>query len=266
MSNNIKWIFYDSYSKTQSNPISTEEAQMAIFKMRPKDAERFYLWTQGWQDWHSLTTYLQSGQTFFVSSFTIPKTNDDTLKATIRDVLEAAPSTNKLLHDEFTKSYSAINLNETMSGIDAPDKGVNQFDGEDITWSGVEKPKLDLNKFQKNKNLDNRETRHELKIEVILISPKGRSFRSKSKNISLSGSLLEDNIPFDYFGSVFDLVIVNQQTKDPSYSRVSLKGKTVGDGLTQRLCYVDITDTQRNNLQKLLQDYIHAQRAQKKSA
>lgn len=266
MSNNIKWIFYDSYSKTQSNPISTEEAQMAIFKMRPKDAERFYLWTQGWQEWHSLTAYLQSGQNFFVSSFTIPKTNDDTLKATIRDVLESAPTTNKLLHDEFTKSFSAINLNETMSGIAEKEVGIDQFDGEDITWSGVEKPKLDLNKFNKKKNLDNRETRHELKIEVILISPKGRSFRSKSKNISLSGTLLEDNIPFDYYGSVFDVVIVNQQTKDPSYSRVSLKGKTVGDGLTQRLCYMEMTSAQKTNLQKLLQDYIQAQKNQKKSA
>lgn len=258
------WVLYDSLSKAQSNPVTTDEAQMAIFKMRPRDMERFFLWTQGWEEWQPLQFYLTTDQKHFVTSFTLQ--NEETVKAKIRDVLEMKSINNKKLHDEITGSYSSIHLREdTISDVNIPND--KQFDGEEISWENLEKPRIDFSKLKKKSAADNRETRHELKIEIILISTKGKSFRSKSKNISLSGSLLEDNIPFDYYGNVFDIVVVNQSARKKSMERISLKGKTVGDGLTQRLQYVGITDAKKQELQNFLQEYIDLQKTfSKKSA
>ncbi len=261
MSKNMFWVFYDSLSKAQSNPITTDEAQMAIFKMRPRDMERFFIWTQGWAECQSLVLYLKTDQSHFVSSFVTP--DENTIKARIRDVLEMSPANNKKLHDEITNSFSSIRLttDENFS-----EDSQQQFNADEITWSNLEKPKIDFTKIKNKKKLDYREERHQLKIEVILISNKGKTFRSKSINISLSGSLLEDNIPFDYYGMMFDVVVVNQNSKNTETCRISLKGKTVGDGLSQRLQYVEMSDIKKQELQNFLQDYIDLQKIYKKKA
>ncbi len=258
MSKNVTWVLYDSLSKAQSNPVTTEEAQMAIFKMRVRDLERFYLWTQGWKEWQSLKFYLSTEQKNFVSSFS--NQNEDTLKAHIRDVLEMAPLNNKKLHEEITRSFSSIKLEEETLTDAESDLAYKQYDGDDISWENLEKPTIDFSKLKQNRTADRREERHELKIEIILISTKGNSFRSKSKNISLSGSLLEDNIPFDYYGTTFDMVIINQSSRDPKLSRISLKGQTVGDGLTQRLQYTGISEVKREELENFLREYISLQK------
>ncbi len=260
MPTNMKWVFYDSLAKTQSNPISTDEAQMALFKMRPRDIERYYIWTVGWKEWQALSVYLTTDQKYFMTTFTVQ--NEDTVKARIRDVLEMPLP--KYAKPESTQSFSSIRLNDdTMTN---PDVGYQNYDGEQISWENIQKPAIDFSKL-KNKTVDKREQRHELKIEVILISPKGKTFRSKSKNISLSGSLLEDNIPFDYYGVTFDVVIVNKESKNPAGSRLSLKGKTVGEGLTQRFQYTQLTEEKKAALQVLLEDYVVLQKKfSKKSA
>jgi hypothetical protein len=247
-------------SKVQSNPVSTEDAQIMIFKMRPPQIERFFIWTTGWQNWQPLKSYLESDQKIFVSTFTIPKQGEDTVKATFRDVTEITQTqTNLQMLKEDTKAFSNIKLSEeTVSRIVEQEhyQQNKQIDADEITWSNVQKPDLDFSRLSKQP-LGKRETRHELKIEVILISTKGKSFRSRSKNISLSGSLLEDTIPFDYYGNIFEIVIINSTTKDPYKSRVQLKARTVGDGgLTQRIQYHNMNDQQKNSLQTLLEDYM----------
>jgi hypothetical protein len=258
MANQLYWVFYDSISKTQSNPLSTEDAQTSILKMRPQDMARFLVWTAGWENWQPLKSYLESDQKNFVSTFTLPlpMNNEETIKATLK---------------EDTKSLSSIKLTEeTISRIVRQEKQpeTKSFDADEITWSNIKKPDLDFSKIsEKVKSMDKRETRHELKIEVLLISPKGKTFRSRSKNISLSGSLLEDNIPFDYYDISFDVVVINNNTKDPQKSRVKLSGTTVGDGgLTQRIQYHNQTELQKKALQLLLEDYLSVHKKQRSKA
>ncbi|MEQ1722875.1 MAG: hypothetical protein ABL930_06835 [Pseudobdellovibrio sp.] len=271
MANKLNWVFYDSFSKTQSNPFSTEDAQTAILKMRPQDMARFLIWTAGWENWQSLKVYLESDQKNFVSTFTVPvpMSNEETIKATIKDVLENTQTQFRSKDD--TKSFSSIKLTEeTISRIVRQEKQpeTKSFDGDEITWSNIQKPDLDFSKIsEKAKFMGKRETRHELKIEVLLISSKGKSFRSRSKNISLSGSLLEDTIPFDYYDAPFDVVVINNNTNDPQKARVKLTGTTVGDGgLTQRIHYHNPTEQQKKALQLLLEDYISLQKKQSPKA
>lgn len=262
MSDKVRWVFYDSHAKTQSNPFSTEDAQMAILKMRPYDVARYLIWATGWQTWLPLMGYLESDQKNFRSSFNLPKNNDSALDVTQNYDLEATQTQAFQNKKEDTKSFSDIQLNEETIGSALKKERAKEavtFDGDEITWSNIQKPTLDFSKIGPKK-LGNRETRHELKIEVVLISTKGKSFRSRSKNISLSGSLLEDSIPFDYYGTVFDVVIINSHAKDPSRARVKLSAKTVGDGLTQRIHYHNPTAEQKKALQSLLEDYIALQK------
>lgn len=279
---NRKWIFFDSFSKTQSNPVSTEDAQLAIFKMSERDTERFFIWTAGWEKWQPLKAYLSSTQKIFFSSLqaamksNLPEetmTAFKTVKAREREVLEMKPAKPEVESEitrssrsitNFTKStpYSRISLQE--EDIEAPEEnaahseGEGQFDGDDITFSKIEKPKVNF-KSLNSKGLKDRSDRHELKIEILLIHPKGKTFRSRSQNISMSGSLLQDNIPFEYSGVTFDVVVINSQPSDPQFQRVSLKGKTIGDGITRRIHYVNINTTVKKALQGLLEAYLQAQ-------
>lgn len=267
MANKVLWVFYDSLSKTQSNPVSTEEAQTSIFKMRPQQIERFFIWTTGWQSWQPLRSYLESDQKNFVSTFTISKTGDETVKAVAREVLENT-LTNFRHKKEESQSVSVSGISgirldeETVSRLVRMEHPAQQadVDAASLNWADVQKPDVDFSKLA-NPAMAYRETRHELKIEILLISSKGKTFRSRSKNISLSGSLLEDSIPFDYYDTNFDIVIINNSAKDPTKSRVKMVAKVVGDGsITSRIHYCNPTEAQKKSLQYLLEDYIDAQK------
>lgn len=281
---NRRWLFYDSFSKTQSNPVSTEDAQLAILKMSEKDTERFFIWTAGWEKWQPLKAYLSSKQKIFFSSlqaameqhmpdtYSNSKTITKTIKAKEREVLEMKPA-DKRIEEEITKSsfntsitktsnYSRISLDETE--LEDTSKSSGRFDGDELTLSRmIQKPKINF-KSLNAKNLRERPDRHELKIEVLLISAKGKTFRSTSQNISLSGSLLENNIPFEYSGSLFDAVVINTLTTDRKFERITLKAKTVGEGLTQRIQFVNMTNENKKALQNLLEHYLNTKENQKK--
>lgn len=272
--------------------MTTTDAQASILKMRPQDVERFLLWTAGWQNWQPLKIYLESDQKNFVSTFTVSSINgktEATVKAMIRDVLEnpqASDHTRTSAHiqasfraknekkeETITRSYSSIRLEEeTISRIvrqeqaelEISEPEVKSFDVDEITWSKQEKPKLDFSNIT-HKKMSKRDLRHLLKIEILLISTKGKTFRSRSKNISLSGSLLEDTIPFDYYDSVFDIVIINAQVKDPTRSRVKMSASVVSKvgNLSQRIQYVNVTIKQKMDLQFMLEEYIEAQKKEK---
>ncbi len=268
------WVFYDSLSKTQSKPVSPEQAQTVILKMRPPEIGRFFIWSTGWDNWQPLKSYLETDQKNFVSTFITTKgnLNEETVKATFREVTEQTQTSFQMRKEvekeaEITasKTFADIRLGEeTVSKVIPAETEiikdpVVQFDGDEITWSGIQKPKVDFSAL--NKSMANRATRHELKIEILLISPKGKTFRSRSKNISLTGSLLQDTIPFDYYDTNFEVVVINNNTKDPLKARVKLIANTVkSEGLTQRIHFTNTTDGQKKSLQALLEDYIATQK------
>lgn len=272
MSKKVLWVFYDTLSKTQSNPIPTEDAQMSILKMRPQQVERFLIWTAGWESWMHLKQYLESNQKNFISTFTIPipKTRFETATAVIKEIIgniQPVKSQTNSTRKEVTRSYSNIHLNDdTFSHVSEhePSLGITDFDGNEASYDNIQKSTLDFSKINKRFR---RRRQKELKIEVLLISTKGKSFRSRSKNISLSGSLLEDTIPFDYYGTKFDVVIVNTQSDDQTKSRIQLSGIIKGNNgtLTHRLHFCDMTAIQKKSLKSLLEEYLEIQKKHKAS-
>ena len=261
MTQERKWIFYDSLSKTQSNPIASEEAQMAILKMKPKEWRRFFVWTTGWSSWQPLATFIKSDQTFFITEFAAYNPDEPTAKhSKLRDVIEMNKVSQKT-HKEITKSYSGVAFDdEVHPHQQASSYEQKTYDVDEMTWSNSKKPDINFKKLKDKMIFASRERRHELKIEILLVSNKGNIFRSSSKNISLSGSLLEDNIPFDYYGVVFEIIIVNRNAKQESNARLKLNARTVGEGLTQRLNFFEMTDLQKKNLHSFLEAYLEQQK------
>jgi len=283
------WIFYESISKTQSNPVSTQDAQLAILKMSEKDTERYFIWTTGWESWQPLKAYLSSNQKIFFSSLKAAIANNvpeetitayKTVKRSEREVLEMKPADHDIA-EEITKSnfnasfnssitktsrYSRISLKE--EAIDQSEENANfasKFDADELDIDANQKPKINFSSL-KDKSLKHRSDRHELKIEVLLITSAGKTFRSRSQNISLSGSLLEDNIPFDYTERMFDVVVIDSQQVDPKLQRVSLKAKTIGKGVTRRIHFLNATLTTKNALQNLLENYLQEALKKRKKA
>lgn len=254
MVEDVFWVFYNTVAKIQSNHFSTVEAQNSILKMHPREIKKYLIWSTGWENWQRLETYLKSDQKFFISTLTA-------------SILKSDQDTVKVASKEATKSFSNIQLREeTISRLVKEEQTKEEnFDGDEITWSNIQKPEVDFSKV-KNKVMGKRAIRHKFKIEVLLISAQDKTFRSRSINMSLSGALLEDTIPFDYYGRVFDVVVINHQTADPQKARVKLSAATVGDtGLTQRIQYKNITDLQKRSLWLLLEDYIGMQKKTKAS-
>lgn len=258
------WIIFDSITQVQSRPLTQEQLQSAIFKMKKSDFNRFHVWTTGWENWQALNLFLDGDQTIFIKDIETAKKQSEE-KTVRRPKKEMSESTNT---KSITKSVTAIRLSDEMTKTSFKTKTKEStFDGDSLTWSGATPPK-DLN-FSKLKKSDysKRAARHELKIEILLISTKGKTFRSHSKNISLTGTMLLDNVPFDYYGNLFDVVVVNKHTENKINSRVQLKAKTIGEGLTSRIQFENVTPEQKKKLSLLLNEYIEAQRAnEKKSA
>lgn len=237
-----KWIVLDSISKIQSQPLSDQQLQMSILRMHEKDWDRFFIWTESWQDWQPLRAFLKSDQKKILNVLNITKdtaSNDNTI----------------------TKSVTMVRADSEQSNPAYPRYDV-PIDMEQIDVDEIKPPaNLSFKKLSEKEAYKNRATRHDLKIEILLISKTGKTFRSYSKNISLSGTLLEDNIPFDYYGVVFDIVVVNRYAKDATHSRVQLKGSTVGDGVSRRIQFENLSQVTKNRLVFLLNEYLDNQKA-----
>jgi hypothetical protein len=251
MSSNKKkqqWIVLDSISKIQSQPLSDEQVQNSIMRMHEKDWDRFYIWTESWEKWQPLRQFLKSNDKNFSNIFNITK-KPEVNEATI------------------TKSVTYVRT-DMEAKSESPHSGQGKDLDMDQITSGQHKPPEDLSfkKLNDKENYKNRSTRHDLKIEILLISKMGKTFRSYSRNISLTGTLLEDNVPFDYYGEVFDVVVVNRYAKDAAYSRVQVKGITVGDGVSRRIQFEAVSDQAKNRLTILLNEYLENQKNVAKKA
>ena len=248
----VKWVIYDSISKVQSQPIEKETLQLIIYKMKPSDYKRFFIWTNGWENWQSLDVFLNSEQKEFY------KDKESAEKSKVRKTSKKEKTVTKSMtkiriDSEFTKTSAHIHE--------------KSFSGDNLTLSTIAPPvNISFKELSNNSaNYTKRATRHELKIEILLVTPKGKTFRSFSKNISLTGSLLEDNVPFDYYGCVFDVIVINRYASSPQNSRVQLKAKTAGEGLTARIHFENTSPTLKAKLKNLLEEYLSKQNNEKAS-
>lgn len=268
------WVLLDGITKIQSQPLQTEQLQLAILKLSERDWTRFYVWTQGWANWQLLKDFLNSDQKDFALTGT--QASEENVKAHIHAQIASRKKVTiqpQQQEDTVTKAVTkpplkngkAMTMVSSTEETIIPDSMEKDYNGDTIDESAYHKPPQPLDFKEINEAYKNRAERHELKIEILLISQKGKTFKSYSRNISLTGSLLEDNIPFDFYGVQFDMVVVNRNSLNPQNGRVQMRAETVGDGLTQRVRFVAPSETHKQRLMNLLNDYLTQQTKLRKS-
>lgn len=128
----------------------------------------------------------------------------------------------------------------------------NQFDfhGDHLNLDTKKVPPPKANPLSEKRT----SIRYVAALDVILVSKSGKTFRTISLNISMTGILLEAPIPKEFFGGVFDLIIGNRMEPDPKKNRFMFRGKLVGDlADPKRLTFVEPTKETATQLQALLQ-------------
>lgn len=254
------WIIYDAEKKTQTTPMSMVQAQVVLLSLANKDHDKFFLWTPGWNDWMSIRVFLASEQKYFVLSQP-PKPSERPTENTKplpfhEDTLTATHNTRATPPDSL---YTQVVVGEMPLKAQEPDDFyAKDFNGHELDFNKIAAIKPEVKK--KDPEPDGadrrREVRHDFKIEVVLVS-KIRSFRTYSKNISLSGTLLEHEIPKDFLNKPFDLIIVNPFDPDPARARLLFRAKIIGDMTnTRRLMFIEQDVAMTLRLDALLKAYV----------
>lgn len=276
------WIIFDAAEKRQTKPMSTLQTQMTLLNLKSKDMARFFLWTPGWTEWVPLAKFMESDQTYFViapapapAGMPKPPTLDDekTVRAggtfndddTVTHVFDSTPQ----MPPDGDDGYTTIVDVASTAAPGKPDYGyyADDFSAEKIDTDAKHSVQFNLpqNKKPAPSPSDRRiEERHQFKIEVILVNKHGRTFRTYSQNISLGGTLLEEDLPKEFINSRFDLILVNKFERNPAKGRLHFQGRVVGDYQNpRRLMFLDTDDHTRQRLQEMLQSYIDQQKKMK---
>ncbi len=254
--------------------MSVVQAQVTILSIPAQDHHKYFIWTPGWDDWTSIKEFIDSDQKYFVIAqppkpFDIPgpAEEENTLTAT-----QNAPST----QGGAVSPYTQVVVGEAPLKSAGTGYHHKDFNGDDLDIAKIRRSKYaEFEKKPAKKEAvaeadshddRRRDPRHNFKIEVVLVS-KVRSYRTYSKNISLSGTMLEHEIPKDFLDKPFDLIIVNPFEPDPAKARLLFRAKIVGD-LTdaRRLMFIEQDVAMTLRLDALLKAYVAYQSQLKKSA
>jgi len=256
------WIILDSQTNKKTKPLSLIQAQMMILTFRVRNLHHYYIWTPGWEEWLPLPRFLSSSQKYFVQS--------QPPEPLIHKEKQKIPLTPP--EEEKTRN-SSPHITHVVPGEDLQkiDYGYyyNEVNGEDLTLSGMpEKPSVEINVSRNalGSPKDRRQApRHDFRIEAVLLTKSGNSFRTYSKNISMTGTLLEDELPKEFIHRPFELILINKFENDPRKNRVHLKGKIIGDiENPRRLMFTQEEEETMSRLKKLMSDYVsHLQRLKK---
>lgn len=270
------WIFYDSRTMKQSKPLTTIHAQMNILNLKNQEENRWFIWTPGWPKWVPLHQFLESDQTYFVLAPSphappaVPEMDDKTVKVSRpRDLSE--DTITHIMHPGFEdqesgSEYTEILPDEKPSAQDKQSYGYYHEDFRADQLDPEAQIKVDMKlpgRRKKEESGSDRRTatRHEFKIEVILINKNGRTFRTKSLNISMGGTLLSDELPKEFINTRFDLILVNRFEKDPVKGRLHFQGRVVGDYTDpRRLMFMDTDEHTLKRLEVMLRAYVEQQK------
>jgi len=267
------WVIFDTVAEKKSKPLSLVQAQMMILTFKVRNLHQYHIWTPGWPEWQPLTSFLTSGQKYFVQAQPPePLIQKEKQKAAANSVNKPAEKSKSEREDSYSSNpyFTRVVAPEDFSKTDYG-YYYNEVNGDDLTLSGIpDKPSVEIlvSRSGLGSPKDRRANpRHDFKIEAVLLTKKGTSFRTYSRNISLSGTLLEDEIPKDFLQRQFDVILVNKFEKDARNSRVHLTGKIIGDiSDPRRLLFLEQDEDSAKKLDKLINDYLNQQARVKKNA
>jgi len=227
------WIFFNIKSQVKTDPMPASQAYDFLHQMSPLDLKFFLGWTPGWEKWMVANEILSHYEQYFLK---VPS-------------VENPDAENTKTQSAFTgsiseRTYTEIQLNQILPYED-------EFRPDLVNWEKT--PALPV---LKQENDQRKYKRFPHRIEVVIMTKQGKSFRSSSANISLGGVLLREPIPADILRDAMDVVVVNPFPDNTTPSHLLMKGKIVGDSKDKRrLMFYDLSDEVRSKLFNILDKY-----------
>ncbi|MES3039327.1 MAG: PilZ domain-containing protein [Bdellovibrionota bacterium] len=245
------WLFFNRETKKKRKPLNYSEAQMFILGMKVNDLSNYAIWTPGWNQWQKLSRFLRSNQKYFVLAPHIP-------------IPDSKPSQRG---SQKVRTNTALDLTRpgyTDVSFDRPPPPKEWIPGTDQDYRAelmeMAAPPIPI-RISQNFSEKRREERHNCKLEIVLMTATGSFFRTFSRNISLSGTLLGDPLPPAFLRQTFDLMVVNPLEKNPTRNKIVFQGRIIGDIMDgRRLTFVNPSDESMSRLQTLLYDYLAKQK------
>ena len=146
------------------------QAHVFILQLKRHELRHYVIWTPGWKKWIPVKEMLKSEQKFFEIPPPTDQTDDEATQIT-----EAGVRSDSFSKGEIT--YTEITLTTE------PPEPVNEFAVEQINWEKTPViPVLKKNAAQPGETDDERREykRFPHRIELVLMTKKGKSFRSSS--------------------------------------------------------------------------------------
>lgn len=226
------WLFVDSRTRAVSRRLSQQAAEEFILNLKNVSFEHWWAWNPCFRDWIPLRNIVDNKGTNIRLLIRLPEM--------VNPYVEDYEKTEVSQHTQIPKEYSEVrNFLRDQTVDEAKD-----FHGDDLTISRAPTPpSLGLEADRRNAN------RHDKKLEV-LIAGKGKSFRTQTLNISLSGIMLEKALPLDMQGGPFEIIffIQNNGTK----KQLVFQGNVTGDlNDRRRLVFGDLSSNNQRLLEQL---------------
>jgi hypothetical protein len=268
------WIFYNIKTQEKTQPLSKEKAQTYILGLSKAEMRYLVAWTPGWEKWVPVKEILRADQEFFPLPPPIEATDPgltktfsgtNSKKSKVRSDLFGTDPFTQTGASKLERTYTEIRLDHVTPN--SPDEHNGEFRPEHVNWEKTPIiPILKKNLFMKDSEDERREyKRFPHRIEIVIMTKTGKSFRSSTTNISLGGSLMRDPIPSEILRDAMDIVIVNPFPDEDTPSHLLMKGRIVGDIKDRRrLMFYDVSPEIQFKLQDILLKYKKNYQAHKK--
>ena len=248
------WILFDPSRETQSEKLTTEQAQFAIERLKEKYLNRYLIWNTAWIKWKQLNEFLRSENSPFTSNYNSLSDNDVNLEyEKTKTLMMKTVEPREALKIHSTVSEVSTNIVEVK---DLVFKNKKQFDGDDIVDKGSNTLlNLNFSSLTTSNAFRKRNTEDKYKIELLLIHPRGHTFRTTAKDISLSGTYNERIVPLDFHDGIFELIIINNLIISGSSRQISMTSRILSHDGVPYIQYVRPNVYQLNLLKKILSEY-----------
>jgi hypothetical protein len=228
------WLFVDSKTRVVSRRLSQQGAEEFIRSLRNVNIDHWWAWNPCFRDWIPLKHIvdLREGKVrMLVELAPSDKKFDDK-----EDVTQVEPSEHTKIPEEYSEVRNFLR--------EEPADEIKDFHGDDLTFSRVPKaPSLGLDSDRR------RAARIDKKVEVLIVS-RGKSFRTHTLNISVTGVMLEKALPFEMQGGPFEIVFI--LLEKGSKRQLAFEGKVSGDFKDRRrLVFGDLTPNGKKMLETL---------------
>ena len=252
------WVFLNRRTKVQSSKMSQRRAEKLVAGLNASDLSPWWAWNPTLTEWIPLRNIVAvDGERvrLVLRPANNQKRSDDTETVTVQsntntDIRIKQETIDQLLSKDNRTDplYSSIRIDGYSENKTGP-----EFNGDELSLRKIpEPPKLNATKSRESDRRNS--NRIDMRIQVLLVSH-GKTFRTFSDNLSLTGALLERQVPEIFQKSAFEIVLMVKRGLQED--KIVFRAQIVGDRMDpRRILFIDPMLPSIKRLEQVLREYI----------